>query len=196
MLVQVRSFILGLMLLAPAWIGAQGVSSPKLQPSDSGVAQTFRAFGRPFGAWLIAAFDSIPENKYGFRPTPVQQSIGYIAQHLEDANYQLCSLLGDLKHVRTAKDSLADTIKAKWPKDTLVARVRSSLVFCGDAIGRMSDANLADTLTIGSPNGPINVLRIRYLILLVTDLAEHYSQLANYMRLLGMVPPSSLPGQN
>jgi hypothetical protein len=26
-----------------------------------------------------------------------------------------------------------------------------------------------------------------------TDLAEHYSQLATYMRLLGMVPPSALP---
>src|SRR5207248_4788738 len=26
-----------------------------------------------------------------------------------------------------------------------------------------------------------------------TDLAEHYSQISSYMRLLGMVPPSALP---
>jgi hypothetical protein len=27
----------------------------------------------------------------------------------------------------------------------------------------------------------------------VTDLAEHYSQLASYMRLIGLTPPSALP---
>ena len=187
-----RFVVLASMLL-PSIIGAQTIGSVKPQPADSGVAHTFRAFGRPFGAYLIAAFDSIPESKYGFKPMPVQQSIGYIAQHLEDANYQLCSIFGDVKHVRTAKDSLADTVKAKWPKDTLVARVRSSLVFCGEAIGRLNDASLADTLTVDSPNGPVRELRVRYLILLVTDLAEHYSQLSTYMRILGMVPPSSLP---
>ena len=31
------------------------------------------------------------------------------------------------------------------------------------------------------------------LLALVTDLAEHYSQLSSYMRLIGMLPPSALP---
>jgi uncharacterized damage-inducible protein DinB len=168
------------------------LSAQQQQPAANGVAQTFRAFGRPFGAWLLAALDSIPASKYDYKPTPVQQSIGHIAQHLEDANYQLCSLFGDTKHVMTAKDSLADTVKARWPKDSLVRRVRESLVFCGDAIGRLSDASLADELTVGPAGATQTVLRVRYLILLVTDLAEHYSQIATYMRLLGMVPPSAL----
>lgn len=160
--------------------------------APNGVAQTFLSFGTPYGGWLLMAFDSIPAGQYGFRPTPVQQSVGYIAQHLELANYGLCSLLGDRKHVMTARDSLADTIRARWPKDTLIARVRASLVFCGDAIRTLSDANLADELTIDTPRGPQVVLRVRYLILLVTDLAEHYSQLSSYMRLLGLIPPSAL----
>jgi len=33
----------------------------------------------------------------------------------------------------------------------------------------------------------------RTLLLFETDLAEHYSQISSYMRLLGMVPPSALP---
>ncbi len=132
------------------------------------------------------------QDRYGFRPTPVQQSVGYIAQHLENANYGLCSLFGATKHVMSAKDSLADTVKALWPKDTLVARVRASLVFCGTAIQGLSDASPADTLMDDTPSGPIAVLRTRYLLLLVTDLAEHYSQISNYMRLLGLVPPSAL----
>lgn len=180
-------------VLCAASLSAQPRPASADQPASAGVAQTFRAFGRPYGSYLIAAFDSIPAAQYAFRPTPIQQSIGYIAQHLEDANYQLCSLFGDIRYVRTAKDSLADTVKARWPKDTLVARVRASLVFCGDAIGRLTDARLADTLQAGPSGATQPVLRVRYLILLVTDLAEHYAQLASYMRLLGLVPPTSLP---
>ena len=138
------------------------------------------------------AFDSIPGSQYGFRPTPVQQSVGHIAQHLENANYQLCSTFGDRKHIMSGRDSLADTVKAQWPKDTLITRLRASLEFCRAAIERLSDASLADELTVDTPRGPQTVLRARYLILLVTDLAEHYSQLSSYMRLIGLVPPSAL----
>ena len=182
-----------LLITAVFPIQIQGQQAPAAQPSTNRVTQTFKSFGRPYGGWLLAAFDSIPASKYDFRPTPVQQSIGYIAQHLEDANYQLCERFGSSKRVSTAKDSLADTVKARWPKDTLVARLRSSLVFCAEAIDRLTDANLGDTLMAGPPGAQQPVTRARYLILLVTDLAEHYAQLASYMRILGLVPPSALP---
>ena len=171
-----------------------GQQAPTAQPRANQVAQTFKAFGRPYGHWLLVAFDSIPASRYDYRPTPAQQSVGYIAQHLEDANYQLCARFGNTSRAVTARDSLADTVKARWPKDTLIARLRASLVFCSEAIDRLTDANLADTLMAGPPGAQEPVTRARYLILLVTDLAEHYSQLAVYMRLLGILPPSALPG--
>ncbi|MDQ6736364.1 MAG: DinB family protein, partial [Gemmatimonadota bacterium] len=174
-------------------LSAQDASRASTAPASNVVARNFLSFGRPYGGWLLMAFDSIPAARYGFRPTPAQQSVGFIAQHLEGANYGLCSLFGATKHVMTAKDSLADTVKALWPKDTLIARVRASLVFCAAAIEGLSDASLADTLMADTPGGPVAVLRMRYPLLLVTDLAEHYSQISNYMRLLGLVPPSALP---
>src|SRR5204863_8375948 len=85
----------------------------------------------------------------------------------------------DLKHPRSAADSLADTVKARWPKDTLVARLRASLRFCDDALDRAAG--------LSSPANANSLLGFE------TDLAEHYSQLAVYMRLLGLVPPSALP---
>jgi hypothetical protein len=138
----------------------------------------FENFALIFGSRLTAAFDSIPAARYDYRPTPSQQTIGYIAQHLEAANYGLCERLGDLKALRTAKDSLADTLKARWPKDTLVARLRASLRFCDAAMERVSQVE--------------SVARTTTLLAFETDLAEHYSQIAVYMRLLGMVPPSAL----
>lgn len=138
----------------------------------------FERFADIFGSRLVAAFDSIPAEQYGYRPTAKQQSVGYIAQHLEDANYALCERITGSKHEKTAKDAFADTVKARWPKDTLVTRLRASLRFCDtalDGIKEVNSAALASTL-----------------LAFETDLAEHYSQISVYMRLLNLVPPSAL----
>jgi uncharacterized damage-inducible protein DinB len=171
-----RRALIAIACLFPVVLAAQ---SPAADATPDGVMLVFERFADIFGSRLVAAFDSIPAARYDYRPTSAQQTIGYIAQHLEDANYSLCERFGDLKHPRTAKDSLADTIKARWPKDTLVARLEASLLFCDTAIERteqLRSAALASTL-----------------LAFETDLAEHYSQVATYMRLLGMVPPSALP---
>ena len=163
-------------LLVPTLLVGQTPASAK--PLD-GVMITFARFADIFGGRLVLAFDSIPASKYDYRPTPAQQTIGFIAQHLEDANYGLCSRFANMRHPLTAKDSLPDTIKARWPKDTLVARLDASLRFCDRAIQRA---------------GPLNSPTLAsYLLAFETDLAEHYSQLSSYMRLMGMVPPSALP---
>ena len=164
-------------LLLPALLVGQ---APAKAPAPlDGVMITFARFADIFGGRLVLAFDSIPASKYDYRPTPAQQTVGYIAQHLIDANYGLCSQFANMHHPLTAKDSLADTIKARWPKDTLVARLDASLRFCDTAIQR---AGKLETPTLAS-----------YLLAFETDLAEHYSQLSSYMRLMGLVPPSALP---
>lgn len=170
-----RRALLAALLLPAALVG----QTPATRATPDGVMLSFVRFADIFGSRLVDAFDSIPAAKYDYKPTPVQQTVGYIAQHLENANYSLCERMGDLKPKRTAKDSLADTAKARWPKDTLVARLKASFRFCDDAMERipqLSSPALANTL-----------------LAFETDLAEHYSQLSVYMRLLGMVPPSALP---
>src|SRR3954462_9222943 len=112
-----RRALIVLTLVLPSGLPGQSPSVPEL---PNGVMLQFIRFADIFGSRLVAAFDSIPASRYDYRPTPVQQSIGYIAQHLEGANYSLCERLGAPKHQMTAKDSLADTVKARWPKDTLV----------------------------------------------------------------------------
>jgi hypothetical protein len=168
-----------LIVLALAFPSALAAQVPAAAEPRDGVMQAFELFADIFGSRLKTAFDSIPGGRYDYRPTPPQQSIGYIAQHLEGANYSLCERFGELKHPRSAKDSLADTVKARWPKDTLIARLDASLRFCDTAMERVPKLE----------SGP----RARLLLAFETDLAEHYSQIAGYMRLLGLVPPSALP---
>jgi Domain of unknown function (DUF3471) len=174
-----RALLLVIALAFPAALAAQSPATTSGASAD-GVMLEFGRFADIFGSRLVAAFDSIPASRYDYRPTAPQQTVGYIAQHLEGANYGLCARFGELKRPPlTAKDSLADTVKARWPKDTLVARLRTSLRFCDAAIehaGPLQSAALASSL-----------------LAFETDLAEHYSQISNYMRLIGMVPPSALP---
>ncbi|MEP7000832.1 MAG: DUF3471 domain-containing protein [bacterium] len=173
-----RGALLVLMLSLPSALAGQ---SSAARESPNAVMIEFERFADIFGSRLVAAFDSIPAAQYGYRPTPTQQTVGYIAQHLEKANYGLCERLGTAKHSRTAKDSLADTLKAGWPKDTLVRRLEASLRFCDTVLEQVGALKSAEQASV--------------LLGLETDLAEHYSQIATYMRLLGLVPPSALRPQ-
>jgi hypothetical protein len=141
-----KKLLLGMLLgFTATAAGAQGRQGAQSDPGPitavlgSGTGQYVR--------WLTAAFDSIPESEYVYRATPVQRSIGEIAAHLEHANYLLCAKFGDMPYRMTAKDSLADSIKARWPKDTLTARLKASFDFCRSAWTKLSDKNLADELT-------------------------------------------------
>jgi len=140
------SFAALLALVLPVSLVAQ-------QPSGAASANPItNAFRRPtlsFQKNLAQAFDSIPESKFGYKPTPAQLSIGYIAQHLADDNYYFCNNFGSMKGTRSAADTTtADSVKAKWPKDTLVAKLKASFKFCEDAFAQLDDAKLAESITL------------------------------------------------
>src|SRR5438128_11804487 len=97
-----RRALIVLTLVVPSVLAGQSPPTPEL---PNAVMLQFIRFADIFGSRLVAAFDSIPAARYDYRPTPSQQTIGYIAQHLEDANYSLCKRLGVLKHPMTPKDS-------------------------------------------------------------------------------------------
>jgi hypothetical protein len=180
-------------LVLPLGLAAQQPAGAPQQPPANPITLSFKTSGTRYAGWLTSAFDSIPASKYGYKPTPVQQSVGYVAQHLENANYQLCSRFGGPAYVMTARDSLADTVKAAWPKDTLTARLKASFAYCDAAMANVTDAKLADELSFGPPGSGRTAARARFVLGYVTDLVDHYSQIANYMRLNSMVPPSSAP---
>ena len=143
---------------------------------------------------LAQAFDSIPATLFSYKPTPAQQTIGYIAQHLAEDNYFFCNNFGAMKATVPAEDTeTADTLKAKWPKDKLVEKLKASFKFCEDAFAQLNDANLGEpiTLTFNGQSRPST--RAAMALGHVVDMADHYSQLANYMRLNNLLPPTALP---
>ena len=143
---------------------------------------------------LALAFDSIPESKFGYKPTPAQLTIGYIAQHLASDTYFFCNNFGDAKGTRSAEEtSTPDSVKATWPKEKLVTQLKTSFAFCESALGQLDDAKLAEDVTMTSNGNTRKQPRAGMALGHVADMADHYSQLANYMRLNGLVPPTAQP---
>jgi hypothetical protein len=181
-----------LVLIAfPVGIVAQ---QPAVTPSNP-ITAVMKQRTMAFQQRLAQAFDSIPERIFGYKPTPAQLSIGFIAQHLASDNYFYCSQFGAMKGQRAAEDTAtADSIKAKWPKDKLVGQIKQSFKFCEDALAQLDDAKLADQIVQTFPNGQSRtVTRAGPVVGHIVDMADHYSQLANYMRLNNILPPTALP---
>jgi uncharacterized damage-inducible protein DinB len=143
---------------------------------------------------ILQAFDSIPESKFSYKPTSAQQTIGFIAQHIASDNYFFCNNFGAMKGTRPAQDTAtADSVKATWPKAQLMKSLRESFTFCDQAINQLDDAKLAEPVTITFGGNSRTVARTGMVLGHAIDLADHYSQLANYMRLNNILPPTALP---
>jgi len=185
-----------LVLALPASLAAQvPAGSPAGNPQANPVTTVFRNRTLGLQRNIAQAFDSIPEAKFSYKPTPAQLTIGYIAQHVASDNYFFCNNFGAMKGTVAAKDTAtADSVKATWPKDSLVSKLKASLKFCEDAFAQLDDAKLADQISLPGPNGQTrSAARASMVLGHALDLADHYSQLANYMRLNNILPPSALP---
>jgi len=175
----------------PAVLAAQ---TPAPAPVANPITAAFKTRITAMHRNLAQAFDSIPESKFDYKPTPAQLSIGFIAQHVATDNYLFCDQFGAKKSSLPEKDTATpDSVKATWPKDTLVAKLKASFAFCADAIGQLEDGKLADQVTLTFGGRSRELARISMVLGHALDLADHYSQLANYMRLNGMLPPTALP---
>jgi len=187
---RISSFAI-IALALPVTLAAQ---QPPAAAQANPITTTFR--GRTMGLQrnLAQAFDSIPESKFSFKPTPAQLSIGFIAQHLASDNYFFCNNFGTMKATVSAEDTTtADSVKATWPKDKLVTKLKESLTFCENAFAQLDDAKLAENVTMSFRGQSRSTPRATMVLGHALDMADHYSQIANYMRLNNILPPTALP---
>ncbi len=168
---------------------------PPSGPPTNPIMTSFRNRTGAMRRNLAQAFDSIPAAIFGYKPTPAQLTIGYVAQHLAADNYFFCNNFSDKKATVPAEDtSTPDSVRATWPKETLVAKLKAANAFCDEVMAGMDDSKPGELITVTGQNGQTRqVARNNYLLGHAIDLADHYSQIANYMRLNNLIPPTALP---
>jgi hypothetical protein len=146
------------------------------------VADAFREMTGHQSRNLVAAAEEMPAGKYGFKPTPAQMSFGDVIGHLSEGNDYFCSKIGGVeapKRTELAKGAA---------KDQLVARLRETFQFCDGALAKLDDSKLSGKVPFF---GDREVTRAAAILATVEDWGDHYSQLAIYLRLNGLLPPTA-----
>ncbi len=146
------------------------------------VADAFRDNAKSSAKNLVAAAEEFPADKYAYKPTPSQMSVGDIVVHLSQGNDYLCGTIGGMKAPDRSKIAATDS------KDALLARLRETFAFCDQALAPLTDTNLGEQLPFF---GGRKMSRAAVMTLTTGDWADHYSQYANYLRLNGMLPPTA-----
>src|SRR5258706_14579087 len=99
-----------LALVAPIALAAQ---QPPAAPPANPITTSFRTRISALHRNIAQAFDSIPEAKFSYKPTPAQLSIEFIAQHIASDDYFFCNNFSALNGTRASEDTaIADSQKA------------------------------------------------------------------------------------
>jgi hypothetical protein len=146
------------------------------------VSDALRSTAKRSGTNLVAAAEEMPAGKYGFKPTPAQMSFGDVIAHLSKGNYFLCSSVSGVAAPKRPE------ITGSTPKTTLVSALKESFQFCDSSLGQVDDSGLSQKVPFF---GNREVSRAEMMFVAAEDWADHYSQLANYLRLNQLLPPTA-----
>jgi uncharacterized damage-inducible protein DinB len=129
---------------------------------------------------ILKSAEKMPESNYAFKPSPDVRNYGAILGHLVDDQYFFCGAAkGENKPSKAEKEI---TTKAG-----LVEALKTAFAYCDSAYDSLTDANGAMMMKFGkSERSMSGILNFN-----VAHDFEHYGNLVTYLRIKGLVPPSS-----
>lgn len=134
-----------------------------------------------FKSWIVASAEQVPEADYAYKPTDGVRTIGQLVGHVANSNYFFCSQGG-----AGESPNKVDIEKTVTSKAELVAGLKAAFAYC-DAAYALPDAKLTGEVELfGMKGSKLWVLNFN-----AVHNAEHYGNLVTYLRMKGMVPPSS-----
>lgn len=130
----------------------------------------------------VAAVESMPADKFNYKPTADQMTFGHLVVHIAETNDLLCSKAAAVPAPKV------DEVKDSDSKDKLVAALKASFDFCSDALAKMDDSKLAETTEIFPGH---QGSRAWASMILAGAWSDHYAEAAMYLRLNGALPPTA-----
>lgn len=130
---------------------------------------------------VIAAAEKMPEENYSYKPTSDVRSYGQLVGHLADSQYFFCGLAaGETK-------SSGGVEKNKTGKAELIAALKEAVAYCSKTYAGMTDAKGAEMVKMMDSD----FARLAVLAANTAHNYEHYGNMATYLRIKGIVPPTS-----
>ncbi|BCS32099.1 hypothetical protein TBR22_A13080 [Luteitalea sp. TBR-22] len=131
---------------------------------------------------LVKSAAKVAEADYAFKPTPEVRSFGELVGHVANANYMICSTA--IGEKSPAPGNIEKTVTGKA---ALEKALGESLAYCETAIGKLTAANVHEEIKFFTGPTP----RLAVFAFNNSHNMEHYGNMVTYMRLKGIVPPSS-----
>jgi hypothetical protein len=140
---------------------------------------------------LTKLADKMPDDGYAFKPASEMRTFLQSVAHTAAANFGMCANLTGKPNPRAGVD-LEKTLSTKADA---VQALRDSFVFCDEYMTHLSAETLGGAyrgMAIrGSERTPLEIERGGLASNLIAHNNEMYGYLAVYLRLKGLVPPSS-----
>ena len=130
---------------------------------------------------IVRAAEKMPEENYSFKPTPEVRSFGQLVGHQADEAYFFCSQAVGEENPRKGIE------KTVTSKADLVAALKDGVAYCNKVYGNMTDAKGSEVIKFFN----FDSARLALLSLNTAHADEHYGNMVTYLRLKGIVPPSS-----
>jgi uncharacterized damage-inducible protein DinB len=168
---------LAILLLA----GALPLAAQDGTANDNPAVNTSRMLWDTFIGHVTTAAEEVPESTYAYRPTPEVRTFGQLVGHVAGAQYLICAAA--LGEPPRNEDEIE---KSRKTKAELVAALKASTQYCARAYGQTDRAVQQKTKLFGQER-----TRLYALALNAAHDAEHYGNIVTYLRINGIVPPSS-----
>jgi len=144
---------------------------------------------------LVPAAEAMPEEKYAFVPSNGEfkgvRTFGEQIKHIAAVNYELgAAIQSEKPPVDIGDESGPASVTSKAD---ILKYLNDSFVYVHKAISTINDKNL--TGTVKSPFGEYKVTRLSLATTVAWHGFDHYGQIVEYLRMNGIVPPASRPGQ-
>jgi uncharacterized damage-inducible protein DinB len=177
--------IAALLAIAPAAAMAQG-NAPAAQtppaPQTFTLASSMQRGYQGAQRNLLEAAEKMPEADYAFKPTGDVRPFGQIVAHIALSQFGGCATLKGEKSPKTGEKEDATRNKAE-----LIALLKESQAFCDPVLASITDENLTQL----TKSGQNQVARGLFLYGNIVHANETYGVMTVYLRLKGIVPPTT-----
>ena len=158
---------------------------PAVAQSGNPMTDAMKAQFAIVKADLTKTAEQVTEENYAFKPTPDVRNLGALIGHVADASYYFCSTASGAANPMKG----TSVEKTKTSKADLQKALNDALAFCDAQLNAMTDAKGAEMVDFFGGKQP----RLAVFAFNTAHDFEHYGNLVTYMRLKGLVPPSSAP---
>lgn len=132
---------------------------------------------------FVESAEAMAEENMAFRLTPDQRSFGDWLEHTADMNYRMCSqIVGQPAPKNTGVNGVQNR-----GKKAIFDAISTSFAYCDKAFEGLNDAKALEEVQVGNKK----VAAVDVMFGYVTNLNSHYGNMVGYMRVKGVVPPST-----